>query len=118
MAEKSGSRTHRTRLTRPTGFEDRAPHQGAIPFPLLRSRPDLKARLRESALAWMKLPNYARGVSLTTCKDLVSWLDDAAAFTFSLGEFLFVKVFEDLDRHVAPDTALIPERRDHQQMIV
>ena len=35
MAEKSGSRTHRTRLTRPTGFEDRAPHQGAIPFHLI-----------------------------------------------------------------------------------
>ena len=33
MAEKSGSRTHQGRLTPPTGFEDRAPHQGAILFP-------------------------------------------------------------------------------------
>ena len=32
MAEKSGSRTHQGRRTPLTGFEDRAPHQGAIPF--------------------------------------------------------------------------------------
>jgi hypothetical protein len=32
MAEKSGSRTHQGRLTPLTGFEDRAPHQGAILF--------------------------------------------------------------------------------------
>ena len=47
MAEKSGSRTHRTRLTRPTGFEDRAPHQGAIPFHLIAHGVRPTACLRE-----------------------------------------------------------------------
>ncbi len=32
MAEKSGDRTHQGRLTPLTGFEDQAPHQGAILF--------------------------------------------------------------------------------------
>ena len=30
MAEKGRNRTHQGRLTPPSGFEDRAPHQGAI----------------------------------------------------------------------------------------
>ena len=32
MAEEGGSRTHQARLAPLTGFEDRAPHRGAIPF--------------------------------------------------------------------------------------
>ena len=75
VAEKSGSRTHQGRLTPPTGFEDRAPHQGAILFLLwcqivivdsLRAGPSLcqgrKHSLRRNPLPWTR---YASAVTQT-----------------------------------------------------
>ena len=46
MAEEGGSRTHRTRLTRPIGFEVRAAHRAPILFPLVRSATRRRAPLQ------------------------------------------------------------------------
>ena len=52
VAEEGGSRTHRTRLTRPIGFEVRAAHRAPILFPDVRSatRPRTPLHPRREAL--------------------------------------------------------------------
>ena len=56
LAENSGDRTHQGRLTPLTGFEDRAPHQGAILF------------LAASQTIYLKMQRQASGCCLTNSR--------------------------------------------------
>lgn len=120
MAEKSGSRTHRTRLTRPTGFEDRAPHQGAIPFHLVTHSRLPSCLPREYGRTTLDIPCVVTCAitNLATCEDLVSWLDDTPPFTFSLGKLLLVEVLQYFDRHVSTHATFVTKRGNHKQLIV
>ena len=105
MAEKSGDRTHQGRLTPLTGFEDQAPHQGAILFLSQRA-----TKIKTVALA--RLYNTLRWMFRGLFR--LCFALDLAHIAAARREAKLVEIFQHFDRHVAPDAGGVAEGADIQ----